>query len=253
MNFNPLLLCIGILFSFALNLNAKEQAVSIEQHLFDQISYFTKGHRDFKDLYFKQHEAEFIRLVEKGQSPKMLFIGCSDSRIIPDLFLNTRPGDLFVIRTAGNFIPTASDSQGLDGVSATIQYAVEVLNIPHIIVCGHSHCGAIQALFQHLDSFKLGILQRWLKLGEQAKQMTLLIAKPSTPKEILYTIAEKISVLYQLEHLMTFPFIKKRVDEGTLELHGWYYKIETSELSYFDTTQQRFKPLTESLQPLQIK
>ena len=210
-----------------------------EEVLLDRTLNFAKGHQEFRDLYFKQHEAEFVRLVEQGQSPKTLFIGCSDSRIVPDLILNTNPGDLFVIRTAGNFIPP-SDFQAADGVGATVQYAVEVLNIPHIVVCGHSHCGAVQGLFKDLDSDKFAILKRWLKFGEEAKRTTLLTAKPTTPPEELYSTAEKISVIYQLEHLMSYPFIKKRVDEGKLELHGWYYKIETGELWYYQTEQYRF-------------
>lgn len=246
-----IILCLCLLISHVLGLQAQsetptEKATSVStsgQVLLDQMLNFARGHQEFQDLYFKQHEAELVRLVKEGQSPKLLFIGCSDSRVVPDLILKTRPGDLFVIRTAGNFVPP-SDFQAPDGVAATVQYAVEVLNIPHIVVCGHSHCGAIQGLFQNLDSVKLGILQRWLKFGEEAKKMVLTMAKDNTPKEELYAAAEKISVIYQLEHLMSYPFIKKRVQEGKLELHGWYFKIETGELSYYDTEQYRFTPLT---------
>lgn len=211
--------------------------------LLDKTLNLARGHQEFKELYFKQHEEEFIRLVKEGQSPKTLFIGCSDSRVVPDLILNTRPGDLFVIRTAGNFV-TPYQFQFIDGVAATLQYAVEFLNVGHIIVCGHSHCGAIQGLFQELPE-KLDMLKRWLKLGEKAKEMTLMTATPSTPKETLYSTAEEISVILQLEHLMTFPFVKKRVDEGKLELHGWYFKIETGELWYYNAEQYRFLPLIE--------
>lgn len=213
----------------------------IQASLLEEILNLARGHKEFKELYFKQHEADFVRLVKEGQSPKILFIGCSDSRVVPDLILSTRPGDLFVIRTAGNFV-TPYRFQTVDGVAATIQYAIEVLNIPHIVVCGHSHCGAIKGLFQELPS-NLDILQQWLKLGEQAKRMTLMTAKPSTPKEELYATAEEISVIFQLEHLMTYPFVRKKIDEGKLELHGWYFKIETGEVLYYNTEQYRFLPL----------
>lgn len=212
--------------------------------LLDETLNLARGHQDFKDLYFKQHEQEFVRLVKEGQSPQILFIGCSDSRVVPDLILNTRPGQLFVIRTAGNFV-TPYNFQSVDGVAATLQYAIEVLNIPHIIVCGHSHCGAIEGLFKELPE-QLGILQRWLKLGEGAKKMTLLSAKPSTPKEELFATAEEMNVIFQLEHLMSFPFVKKRIAEGKLELHGWYFKIETGQLWYYNTEQYKFIPLAES-------
>ena len=249
---NYAILWLGVLVSYFFGLQAQSGASATEQNpsappreqvLLDQALKIAQGHQEFQDLYYKQHEAEFVRLVKEGQSPKITFVGCSDSRIVPELILNMRPGDLFVVRTAGNFVPPAH-FQAPDGVAASIQYAVEHLNIPHLVVCGHSHCGAIQGLFQELDPVKYGIVQRWLKFGEEAKRMVLMTAKSNTPKEDLYALTEKISVIYQLEHLMTYPFIKKRVAEGKLELHGWYFKIETGELWYYNTEQYRFTPLT---------
>jgi carbonic anhydrase len=203
---------------------------------------YARGHQVFRDLYFKQHEQEFVRLVQEGQYPHTLFIGCSDSRVLPDLIIAARPGDLFVVRTAGNFVPFY-DRNNDDGVSATIQYAIEVLGIKDIIVCGHSHCGAIRGLFEELNPDTLGILKRWLRYGEDAKRMTLLTIKPTTSKEEKLETAEKLSVIYQLEHLMSFPFIRQRVQQETLTLHGWYYKIETGEIEYYDPQLYAFKPL----------
>lgn len=228
---------------------------SQEESMLNETLRFAKGHNEFKNLYFKQHEDDFVRLVKDGQNPQTLFISCSDSRVVPDLILSSRPGDLFVIRNAGNFVPpinySASDSP--DGAVATIQYATEVLNVKHIIVCGHSHCGAIRGLFKQLDP-QLGFLKNWLRLGEEAKR----IAEMSRPahqvdspfgsfKEDIYSVTEKISVIYQLEHLMSYPFIKKRVNEGSLELHGWYFKIESGELFYYNVEQYQFIPLTKKL------
>lgn len=215
-----------------------------ENPLLSEILTFAKGHKEFQDLFSTQHEADFLKLIKNGQSPQTLFIACSDSRVVPDLILNTKPGDLFVIRTAGNFVPPFHAS-AKDGVSATIQYAVEALAVRHIIVCGHSHCGAIKGLFENLNEDKLGIVKRWISLGEQAKKMTLLAVKPSTPKEELLTTAEEISVITQLEHLMTYPFIKDKVKANSLELHGWYFKIETGEIFYYNTELYQFIPLVE--------
>ncbi len=198
---------------------------------------YAKGHQEFKDLYFKQHEKEFIRLVNEGQNPNALFIGCSDSRIVPDLILGTKPGDLFVIRTAGNFVPTYEEDED-NGVSATIQYAIEVLKIKHIIVCGHSHCGAIQGLYKDLNN--LNILKRWLKWGESAKKIALLTSKSDILKEELYAITEQLSVIYQLDHLMSYPFIKSAVKKGDLQLHGWYYEIESGTITYYDPDLYQF-------------
>lgn len=247
-------ICLGLVVSFIFDLQGQTGPVvpeskstsTQEQVLLDQSLNWARGHQTFKDLHYKQHEAEFVRLVKEGQSPQTLFIGCSDSRVVPDLILNTRPGDLFVVRTAGNFVPPA-DFQAADGVGASVQFAIEVLNVPHLVVCGHSHCGAIQGLFQDLDPAKMGIVQKWLKFGDEAKKMVLAMTNPNTPKEEIYALAEKLSVIFQLEHLMSFPYIKKRVEEGKLELHGWYFKIETGELWYYNNEEYRFTPLIGNL------
>lgn len=223
-------------------LSAAETDEELEKKYIDQTLNFARGHSEFKELYFKQYEPEFIRLVQQGQSPQILFISCSDSRVIPDLMLNTRPGDLFVIRTAGNFVPPASANQS-DGVAATIQYAVEVLNVKHIIICGHSDCGAIAGLYKTLEPEKLGILDRWIRWGEPAKKIALLATKLTNFNENILPITEQISVLYQLENLLTYPFIKNRVDQGTIQLHGWYFEIDTGELSYYDIQKHGFVPL----------
>jgi len=211
------------------------------------IQDFAKGHESFKTVYFKDHEQDFMRLVKEGQSPKVLFIGCSDSRVVPDLILSTNPGDLFVIRTAGNFVPTYNPSIPWDGVAATIQYAVEVLGVSEIIVCGHSHCGAIKGLFESKKDAKLlEILTSWLGFGEQAKKLTLLSlkSKSTTPKE-RDDLAGHLSVIYQLEHLLSFPFVKQKVESQKIFLHGWYFTIESGEMEYFDSKTYQFFPLSQ--------
>jgi len=216
--------------------------VAAKDELIDETLKYAKGHQDFKDLYFKQHEQEFVRLVEQGQSPQTLYIGCSDSRVVPSLITNTRPGDLFVIRTAGNFVPPFQETCP-DGVAATLQYALEVLGVKHIIVCGHSHCGAIKGLYDKLDPAKLGLVDKWIRYGEPAKKMAMQTINDKGSKEQLYEVTEKISVIFQLENLLTYPFIKKRVDDKQLELHGWYYTIETGEIDYYDPELYTFKDL----------
>lgn len=220
--------------------------LSANDELIDQTLQYAKGHQDFKTLYFKQHEQEFVRLVEEGQSPQTLFIGCSDSRVVPSLITNTRPGDLFVIRTAGNFVPPLNETCA-DGVAASLQYAVEVLGVKHIIVCGHSHCGAIKGLYERPDPVKLSLVDKWLQYGEPAKKMTMVAVKGKVTKEELYEATEKLSVVFQLENLLTYPFIKKRVDNNQIELHGWYFTIETGEIEYYDPELYDFKTLTSKL------
>lgn len=210
---------------------------------------YAKGHREFKNLYFKPHEMEFVNLVKHGQSPKTLFIGCSDSRVIPELISSSRPGDLFVIRNAGNFVPYNDPSILWDGIAATIQYAVEVLEVSDIIVCGHSHCGAIQGLFKDI---KLKTLAHWLRFGHEAKRMTLLSLGDKVSDEMKFNVAEHLSVLYQLNHLLSYPYIREKVNAQKLFLHGWHFTIETGAIEYYDPALFKFIPLSSLQEKGQI-
>jgi carbonic anhydrase len=206
---------------------------------------YAKGHQEFKNLFFKEHEKDFVRLVEKGQAPKTLFIGCSDSRVIPELISASMPGELFVIRNAGNFVPYNDPEILWDGIAASIQFAVEVLGVSDVIVCGHSHCGAIRGLFQEV---KLDALARWLRFGHEAKRVTLLALGENAPAETKYSVAERISVLYQLDHLMTYPYIKEKVKDQKLYLHAWHFTIDTGEIEYYEPESFKFVPLSSMLQ-----
>lgn len=218
-----------------------------QTHVNDTIKY-AQGYQQFRELFYKPNEKEFLRLVEEGQNPRALVISCSDSRTPSDFILGTKPGTVFGIRTAGNFVPQY-DVDNDDGVSATIQYAVEVLKVKNIIVCGHSHCGAIKGLFEKLDPIKLGLLKKWLEWGEGAKRMTMLTLSPTATPTEKYRIAERISIIYQLDHLMTYPFIKKKVLAGEIALHGWYFKIETGEIDFYDPQKFTFIPLSSLAVP----
>lgn len=206
---------------------------------------YARGHQEFKNLFFKENEDKFVRLVAKGQAPKTLFIGCSDSRVVPEIISSARPGELFVIRNAGNFVPYNDPAILWDGVAATIQFAVEVIGVTDIIVCGHSHCGAIQGLFQDI---KLESLAHWLRFGHEAKKVTLLALGEDTSPETKYSVAERISVLYQLEHLMTYPYVKEKVRDKKIALHAWHFTIDTGVIEYYDPETLKFVPLSGVLQ-----
>lgn len=233
-------LSIYILLSLSFTLGLS--AGTAQEQVLDTTLNFAKRHQQFHNLHFKQNEIEFVRLIKEGQSPKIAFIGCSDSRVIPELILNARKGEIFVIRTAGNFVPPFSP-QTVEGVSATLQFAVEVLKIPHIVVCGHSHCGAVRGLFQELNPEQLGLVKGWIKNGLEAKELTLKAVSPTTPKEEIYKTAEEINVLVQLKHLLTFDFIRKALAENRIELHAWYFDIEEGRLLFYDSEKNRFIPL----------
>lgn len=212
--------------------------------LFDRTIEYAKGHAAFKSIYFKQHEKEFVRLAREGQTPQALFIGCSDSRVMPDFLLNSRPGQVFVVRNAGNFVPTFDEAINWDGIAASINYAVDVLGVTDVIVCGHSHCGAVQALFTTKDgkdsSPAMQSITKWLRFGQRAKEITQLSLPKDATNEQRYAVAEKLSVIFQLEHLLSYPSIKQKVDAQKVYLHGWFINIETGELTFYDPTEAKF-------------
>ncbi|MGA8165577.1 MAG: carbonic anhydrase [Waddliaceae bacterium] len=203
--------------------------------------HYAKQHEIFHRLHFPQDEQLFLKLAEKGQAPKTLFIGCSDSRVIPELMTAAKPGDFFVIRHAGNFVPRYDPTLRWDGIAASIEYAVKVLNVHDIIVCGHSDCGAIKTLLSEHQPVELPLMQNWLKLAEEVKKSVEETHRGSQEKK--RTRAEKVSVIFQLQHLLTYPCILERMKNNAIALHGWYFTIRHAQLEYFDTETEEFMPL----------
>jgi carbonic anhydrase len=203
-----------------------------------------KGNKNFKDIHFPKLEREFENLVTHGQNPEILFIGCSDSRVVPDLIVESKPGDMFILRNIGNFVPPYKEDNEFHGSTAAIEYAVSVLEVKHIIVCGHSHCGACASLYEDLsDVPHLVHVNKWLELGKKAKEYTLLAVEDKNNKEKILRTTEKISVKHQLENLLTYPEVLRKVKENTLQIHGWYYKIEDGSIEYYDGQKCDFLPL----------
>ncbi|MCW8821482.1 MAG: carbonic anhydrase [Sulfurovum sp.] len=200
-----------------------------------KIDDLIKGNKKFREVRFPKYKEDLKALVENGQSPEILFIGCSDSRVTPDLVLDTKPGDMFILRNVGNFVPPFKSNTDFHGSSAVIEYAVSILNVKHIIICGHSHCGACKSLYEEIpEGDALIHVKSWLELGKKAKEYTLLAIPDRSDKELLYRTTEKISIVHQLENLITFPEVSKKVEEGTLSIHGWYYDIEDGSIEYYD-------------------
>lgn len=206
------------------------------------------GNKKFKNSKFLKLENTFTDLVQYGQKPKILFIGCSDSRVVPDLIVDSKPGDMFILRNIGNFVPPFKNDHDFHGSSAAIQYAVSVLGVKDIIVCGHSHCGACASLYDDIEENEDFVhVKKWLELGKQAKEDALnkLQPKDKDNKQKLLRLTERLSILRQLENLLSYPAIYKKVKDGTLELHGWYYKIEDGNIEYYDGDIKDFKTLGE--------
>lgn len=197
--------------------------------------------RRFHSDYFPRHQQRFQDLVAQGQHPKTLFIGCSDSRLVPYLLTGAGPGELFVVRNVGAFIPPYDGSHGLHGTMAAIEFAVLSLEVERIVVCGHSHCGAIRASYEGVPDEAIA-LKAWLKLGSEA-----LLPVRSSPEALRRT--EQRAVVLQLERLMGYPMVKRKVEAGTLTLHGWHYVIEDGEIHVFDAQQGAFLPASEASNP----
>ncbi len=210
------------------------------------IDRFIKGNKKFQDAHFPKLENDFDNLVEFGQKPEVLFIGCCDSRVVPDLIVGSKPGDMFILRNIGNFVPPYKNDNDFHGSTAAIEYAVSVLGVKDIIVCGHSHCGACKSLYEDLsDKPHLIHVKKWLELGQKAKEYTLLAVDDKTDKERILRTTEKISIKHQLENLLTYPEVFRKVQSGELDIHGWYYKIEDGSIEYYDGESCGFKKLGE--------
>jgi carbonic anhydrase len=204
------------------------------------------GNEMFQKSYFKKHESEFLGLVENGQHPKALFIGCADSRVIPTLITNTVPGELFVLRNVGNFVAPYKPDEDFHATAAGIEYGITALEVSEIIICGHTHCGAIAALYQEMDGKAFIHTKKWLSLGNKAKAIALLSLGHEAEKTELLRLTEKLSVVSQIEHLLSYPYVKERVEQGKLHIHGWMYDIETGDIEYYDPDEHAFLSLKKT-------
>ncbi len=203
-----------------------------------------KSHKIFKEKYGKKYSSLFQKLVEEGQKPKTLFIACSDSRVVPNLITYTKPGDLFIARNIGNFVPPFSPDSEASATPAVIEYALSVLNVDNIILCGHTECGACKSLHQEIpaDDIEMTNIRKWLQFGENAKDQALAFVG-TEDKKTLYSATEKFNVIEQLKNLLTYPAVKRKVAEGQIFVQGWYYHLDSGEVEYFDPVEHRFLPL----------
>ncbi len=198
------------------------------------------GIHHFQDNVFSSQRELFERLAE-GQHPEALFITCSDSRISPNLITQTEPGELFIIRNAGNLVPPYGAANGGEG--ATIEFAVVGLGIQHIIVCGHSHCGAMRGLLHPECLTGMPLMAAWLGHAEATRRIARQKYE-DRPAEALLNVAIQENVLVQLENLRTYPAVAAGLARGKLKLHAWVYKMETGQVFAYDLERGQFAPLT---------
>jgi carbonic anhydrase len=182
---------------------------------------------------------DLFRKLAANQQPRTLFIACSDSRMVPELITQREPGELFVIRNAGNIIPSFGPEPG--GVTATVEYAVSVLGVRDIVVCGHSDCGAMKAITSCDCMADLPAVRSWLLYADSAKLINDATPHRSDRERLESMIRE--NVICQINNLRTHPSVALAIAQGRLDLHGWVYDIESGSVTVFDKTALSFKPL----------
>ncbi|PPS39999.1 carbonic anhydrase [Chroococcidiopsis sp. TS-821] len=196
-----------------------------------------QGIHSFQTNYLSTHR-EMFELLSQGQHPRILFITCSDSRIDPNLITQAEPGEMFIIRNAGNIIPPYGATNG--GECAAVEYAIHALGIKQVIVCGHSHCGAMKGLLK-LDKLEeeMPAVYEWLKHAEATRRMIKENYQDYEGEKLLQATVEE-NILTQLENLRTYPVIHSRLHSGQIQLHGWVYYIESGEILEYDPVRRQF-------------
>lgn len=214
------------------------------------IEKFIRGFSRFQQQYLS--EPAIFASLRKGQNPGTLLIGCCDSRVDPALLTGSDPGDLFVVRNIANLVPPCTPDAPL-GVSSAIEFAVCGLEVERIIVLGHAGCGGIRALMSPRKlASETDFVGRWMQIAEPVRQSVLQQLNYKSA-EAQYRACEMASILQSLDNLLTYPWIKLRVEQGTLALHGWYFDIESGALLAYSPGKQEFvslvSPLDESGSP----
>lgn len=190
-----------------------------------------KGYEEYREGYFREHCRCLEELGQKGQSPKIAVVACCDSRVDPTVITSSKLGDLFVIRNVANLVPPFRKTEYWHGTSAALEFAVRHLNVEHIIVLGHANCGGIRSLFatDQDDAAPDEFIGTWMSIADKARQQVLDDPELKTLDERAKA-CEQISIQASLANLMTYSWIRKRVEDESLELHGWYYNVVSGEL-----------------------
>ena len=208
------------------------------QHLLD-------GYKAFTSQRLPTEQTRYRELSERGQSPAVMVIGCCDSRVSPEVIFDAGPGELFVVRNVANLVPVYEPDGGAHGVSAALEYAVNVLRIRHIVVLGHAQCGGIKAFIDKIDPLSPGdFIGRWMamfiKPGEVVEQRDRETMLDFTVR------IEKAAIFRSLENLTTFPFVRTRVERGEINLHGAYFGVAEGSLFVLDPAAKEFHSVREA-------
>lgn len=199
-----------------------------------------KGILNFREMDYNAHKELFNELKEQ-QKPHTLFISCSDSRVDPNMITKSLPGELFIIRNIANIVPPFRKTEDYAATTSAIEYAVLVLGVDNIIICGHSNCGGCAACLMSEESFdNLPHTKKWLELSKSVRNR-ILEDKSIVDNGKREWMMEQANIVEQIKHLLTYPYIAERFENGTLTISGWHYIIETGEVFIYDKVAGEFK------------
>ena len=204
-----------------------------------------EGVHRFRHDEFGNYRSLFQRLSREGQNPHTLFITCADSRVLAELITQSKPGDLFVVKNIGNIVPPSVVTGTTNSTAAAIEFAVENLKVSDIVVCGHSQCGAMNALLSDTPlSDRTPHLRDWLTLATPVREIVRSQYTHITDPEQRKNVAAEENVLFALENLHSYYCVQDRLMDGSLRLHGWFFKIASAELFAYKPEVNQFQPLT---------
>jgi carbonic anhydrase len=202
-----------------------------------------KGVAKFREDDFEAHK-ELFESLGRTQEPHTLFIGCADSRVVPDLITRTMPGELFTVRNVANIVPPYSNTEEYAGTTSSIEYAVQALEVENIVVCGHSNCGGCAAMNQSDEELAhLPNVRRWLEISKEVRARVERQMGTGSAKKREW-LTEQINILVQMRNLLTYPYVRERYQQGRLKIYGWYYIIETGEIFNFNDQTETFELVT---------
>ncbi len=200
---------------------------------------FAAGVVRFQNEVYPEKKDLFEQL-SKGQEPEALFIACSDSRVETAMITQTQPGDMFIVRNAGNIVPPHTSHTG--GVTASIEFAVAALKVPHIVICGHTECGAMKGAMNPEALTDLPHVKEWLGYSAAAVEVVNAKGKGKSDQDRMHMLLEQ-NVILQMQHLRTHPKVAMRLASGDIQLHGWVYDIKTGDVTAYDEKQDKFLPV----------
>lgn len=199
-----------------------------------------KGVLKFQKEDFEGHRDLFQELG-RAQKPHTLFIGCADSRVVPNLITRTHPGELFTVRNIANIVPPYRVTEEYVATTSSIEYAVQVLNVDSIVVCGHSNCGGCSALNMSSESLDhIPHVRKWLEVSREVKGRVDRLVTSDSPEEREW-LTEQVNILVQMKNLLTYPYVREKYERGEVNIYGWYYIIETGEIYNFNDEKAAFE------------